>query len=271
LTIPIDETFRDGKIDKSWIVSNRTPTSNELTARGEADWMRVETGGLENPVKEFGCKDFKHHVTQITYAADEVDLFGGTRIGSFLPDVNDQICVSDDFKQRLAASNLTGMDFVPLKIKVNQASDIDPVLFTLVPQGQNCRRPLKCRGVANACPFCGLEPLICPNCGYEEVKCTRCGQITRILSSLHKGEGDRRLRMAPVPKDGYVLDGRRWDGSDFVNCGFIFITKRALDSLLSVHAAPFVARPACVCIDGMSDKQLAQLEAAKKPVAKKGP
>lgn len=98
------------------------------------------------------------------------------------------------------------------------------------------------------------------------VKCLHCSEITAISARAHKGADDRRLRLSPIPREGPILEGKDWDGSDFLRDSFI--TKRALDWLLSVHAAPFVARPARVCIDGMTDKQKKWLEAATKPLGR---
>ncbi len=67
-----------------------------------------------------------------------------------------------------------------------------------------------------------------------------------------------------------MIDVNRWDGSDFV---FVtldasglrtnVVTKRVIDWLLSIHAAPFVARPVLARLDGATPEQLKMLEAAK--------
>jgi hypothetical protein len=70
-----------------------------------------------------------------------------------------------------------------------------------------------------------------------------------------------------IYRRGWILDGKRWDGADLINSnGINYISKRVLDWLLMVHAAPFYAKPARFCVDGMSDKQLARLEETQKPL-----
>ena len=81
---------------------------------------------------------------------------------------------------------------------------------------------------------------------------------------------DQRLKSkALVPGTGRILEGPKWDGSDIINCGWYFITKRALEVLLSVHAAPFYARPARVDVEGLSKQQLGKAETAKHPLPMK--
>ena len=75
-------------------------------------------------------------------------------------------------------------------------------------------------------------------------------------------ENDKRLKSADVPKKGRIFQGKTWDGKDFIN-NWNLITKRALNWLLCVHAKPFYVRPARVCIDGMSKKQLEWLKTAQ--------
>ena len=54
------------------------------------------------------------------------------------------------------------------------------------------------------------------------------------------------------------------DGQDFVQAyGEMFITRRALHWLTSVHARPFWARPARLWVDGMSDEQKSWLTRAQ--------
>jgi hypothetical protein len=86
---------------------------------------------------------------------------------------------------------------------------------------------------------------------------------------LREGSSDKRLffDVSAERKRGQILEGKRWDGADLVSVrGWNFISKRVLDWLLMVHAAPFYARPARFCIDGMTEKQLARLEEIQRPI-----
>jgi hypothetical protein len=75
---------------------------------------------------------------------------------------------------------------------------------------------------------------------------------------------ERMLRSADVPPKGRVLQGKTWDGQDFVQSqGLTFLTARALHWLCRVHARPFYARPAQVWTDGMSAEQLGWLDRAR--------
>lgn len=263
--VPFGEDIDDSDADDTWIHSRRTPSDQELLENGEDAWMWIELlCDLENVKAKYGCSVDKSHVTEKYWDPFEADVLGGARLSEFIPTGStSEIVVSAPFASRLKRTILTGFETVPVKVIVNQATLVDPMLFVLQPRGRNCLRPMKVQGAPNACPFCGRRPLICPACGYYESLCSQCGNTSAILSRVHRGEDDKRLKIAPVPQPGRVLDGAKWDGSDFINCGWYFITRRALDWLLSIHAAPFYVRPARVCIDGMSEEQLRQLEAAK--------
>ena len=63
-----------------------------------------------------------------------------------------------------------------------------------------------------------------------------------------------------------IINGKLWDGSDLI-CGrdytVGFVTRRFVDWLISIHAAPLCATEVAVCVDGMSEAQLANLERAR--------
>jgi hypothetical protein len=78
------------------------------------------------------------------------------------------------------------------------------------------------------------------------------------MLTLHRNAMASRRRQA-------VLDGSLWDGSDFLNAHIeSFATRRFVDFLLSIHAAPFIAEPAWVWVDKMTKEQLARLEPAER-------
>ncbi len=261
-----DDSLRltEPDLDETWVVAKRTPTNDELRRRpgGEIWMLESEPGG--DPETRHDCPIDPGHVTHSMYTAFEVDLSGGARVGDIVPEFSHNVVLSAAFAQKLEGSGLTGFDLIRPGIIPNDDRPELPKLRVLRFLGRGGSRPRRVVGVPDACPFCGKGPLICPGCGFEEIKCSECDNITRILASVHKGPGDKRLRMAPEPKAGEVLGGTRWDGSDFF--GSCYVTRRTVDWLLSVHAAPFYARPVRVWVDGMTDEQKGWLERAKRPV-----
>ena len=65
-----------------------------------------------------------------------------------------------------------------------------------------------------------------------------------------------------------IVDGRRWDGTDFFGGGdgLQTVTRRAVDWLLSIHAYPFEAQPVPVNIAGMTKAERERLEQARTPL-----
>jgi hypothetical protein len=86
-----------------------------------------------------------------------------------------------------------------------------------------------------------------------------------IIESQHKGESDRRI---PFEEGGTwnVIEGNSWDGSDLIQArGTPYASKRFIDWLLRIHAAPFYAEPVYFCVDGMSDQQKKWFDDLQKP------
>jgi hypothetical protein len=84
-----------------------------------------------------------------------------------------------------------------------------------------------------------------------------------IIDHKHGGPDDKRI---PYER-GHVIDGQTWDGSDLVKIsGINFASKRFIDWLLRVHAAPFYARPAWLYLDGMNDEQKKWFDELQKPL-----
>lgn len=251
------------------VLSKRTPTDDELIGTGRNYlWvdLAVDEEGRFGPTEivrkcpRDDTHDPQWHAKELT-----VDLLGGPRVADFVHLEPDQVdfIVSEAFGERLKASGLIGFGLAPVKIGYGHPSYGKPKLKLLQLRGRKCLRPLTVRGASNQCPFCGREPLICPACGQWLDPCPKCGEIGTVVRQMHKGTQDKRLIIAERGKP--IVEGKNWDGSDLIfgQGDGRMITKRALDWLLSVHAAPFYARPIRVCVDGMSEKQLRQLEAAK--------
>ncbi|NOX53928.1 MAG: hypothetical protein GXP27_05710 [Planctomycetes bacterium] len=201
----------------------------------------------------------------------ECDLYHDLTYDSFVPvrPLPTTFLVVGRFARKLRKSGLRGFRLVRARIVTSSDGNAyrrrDIELYALDFLGKRKLRPWRFTpGVKNVCPFCGHGPLQCPECGCLSTPCRECGREATVGAQDHGGSGDRRLRVAPLPESGPILEGKDWDGSDFVYHSII--TKRARDWLLSVHAAPIAIGPARVCIDGMSDEQLQWLEEAQKPL-----
>ncbi len=255
-----DESY--GEPVEGTILSRRTPTEAELKKRRE-HYLTVNT--TEVPVNAHRrCAQVSDHVTEeeVLRASYRVEDRG--RLADFIENVAAS-WIPTVISGTLQDSKLTGYRLG--KLEPERPRDVveGDHLHVLNFVGRNCQRPASIRRARNACPHCGAAPLVCQACGYEANPCAHCNEETITFRGLHRGAGDKRL-FTDRP-DGFVpriLDGKRWDGSDFIY--FDFITKRALDWLLSLHAAPFFAEPAMFCTDGMTDEQKKWLERAKRPV-----
>jgi hypothetical protein len=82
-----------------------------------------------------------------------------------------------------------------------------------------------------------------------------------IHEDVHKGPGDKRIPFARDRK--MVIEGKTWDGSDLIHNRLA--SKRFIDWLLGIHAAPFYAEPVYFCVDGMSDQQKKWFDDLQKP------
>lgn len=131
-------------------------------------------------------------------------------------------------------------------------------------KGGQCERHITLIGAPNACPFCGKTPLICPTCGSIFSPCKKCESECIVSRAKHKGPDDRRLVIAPyeeIPRD--IMEGRKWDGADFIRkVGLNVISRRVLHLLQRLHAFPYYAFPMKMDVRGMSPEQLRWLREA---------
>src|SRR5690606_3432322 len=100
----------------------------------------------------------------------------------------------------------------------------------------------------NLCPHCGKSSIVCDGCSEYSPYCLACKKEVAALPENHRGAGDKRLVLA---EDVWrIIEGKTWDGSDLVQAnGSFFASKRFVDWLLKVHAAPFCAEPAWILLD----------------------
>jgi hypothetical protein len=272
--VQFSDDVDDSDYDKTWIVSRRNPTSDELDLKPDSvpRWAWISLGeDLDRARRKHDCPLDKAHVTASypSYPKEPVAEIFGARLSDFVPDADSNLAiVNETLAERLKRSGLTGLSFTTIATweHVNERPGAKLSIANF--EGRDCRRGFEVAGAPNACPFCGRKPLICPACGYGGAVCPDCGKHTLTWTHLHQGAGDRRLK---GNLEGFhkkpIVEGKRWDGSDFsYNRSGGIITRRALDWLLGVHAAPFYVQPMLVDIEGMTDEQLAKLEAARKPL-----
>lgn len=248
------------------VLSLRSPTKPELKRSGER-YLTVNTTDVRVE-GDRRCPKYSDHVTEQEVVGVRYRVSNRGRLADLI--YNEAAAwvhtiVSGAFAAKLKASGLNGYKLSEAEPERPKDAITGVELWVFNFTGLDCRRPASIRHAPNACPHCGNAPLVCPSCGYVANPCPRCEELAIVPRGLHTGAGDKRL-ISDEPK-GFVpriLDGVRWDGSDFIYPNFI--TKRALDWLLSIHAAPFFAEPVLVCVDAMTDKQRKKLEAAKRPV-----
>lgn len=214
---------------------------------------------------------YTHTVQVIQRVA--VESFQGDVEGDFFPqdDISDNYFLSTKLAERIRMSGLSGVEFGKVTLlqsggmKLREPTGVE-VLNSL---GKGCEASGKvlAEGVADTCPFCGDSPIFCPECRKFRNPCAKCKKKTGIVAGHEDGPDDRRLKIEPAPGALRIINGQLWDGSDFNQSGMI--TKRALDFLLSIHAAPFWYRPALVDVTGVSDEKLKQIRAAADPVTPK--
>lgn len=293
--VPLDPDIAELEYTKAdgWeYISKRSPTELELAEEAEAAeaeeraWLEAGITKAKR-VKLDRCPADPSHVTQSGFASLEVEVWNSADQKILLSEFNltktwyempcevDALLVPQTFMERIKQSGLTGAAFVPVSIKDPEGplEKTLPPLFVFQFRGKSCLRPSQVQGAENACPFCSHKPLICQSCGYGNSTCPACEKSTWTIKEQHGGPADQQLIVSPLSqREIPVLEGSRWDGSDFVYgngddpMATNFISKRALDWLLQVHATPFCARPVKFCIDGMSDQQQKQLAEIQKSI-----
>lgn len=266
------------------IVSLRQPTEDELAKKlrrekKEGDYVSALIDGCDGWDKVHDCSIDKAHITCDYWTTLKVRLWGGPYYSDLIygdMEGNRAFFVPDRMAQRLRASPFRGYRLVEVKDvdysgATNQSLNAKNFpLYELQFRGRACRRGFSVVGAPNACPHCGRKPLICPECGDYQLDCPDCKQEAWIAKKNHKGPNDKRL--TPAGWDQWspmVIDVNRWDGADFIyvtrDAGLEtnVVTKRVIDWLLSIHAAPFLARRVMARLDGATAEQLKMLEVAK--------
>jgi hypothetical protein len=168
------------------------------------------------------------------------------------------VVISRRLADALKTSGLKGFGLGTTEI-INPPKGAPKDLAVLQFRGRFCQRQRVIVGAPNACPLCGYKPLVCPDCGEYPSLCPKCDGITDVLPKEHQGPNDRRF-LRGRESVARVLDGRLWDGSDFIYGRFI--SRRALNFLQSIKATRYAAIPVELDLEGVDEKQLTLLQAA---------
>ncbi len=232
------------------------------TGGSKMDWLWADLGPpIPTSRRELLCQgNMRHpHLKRPFVRSIEGDLFGGPEIADFVFDNScGRLLVTLALAKRLRASKLKGYILNPFTILVNQSRVANVELFLFQAVGENCERPMKPRDVPNQCPLCQRGPLVCGSCGYLWHSCPECEQQMYVTALGHGGSDDHRLIMDSLDDRGGILEGARWDGTDFIESHqATYFSKRAFDWLASLHVGPLIGVPARFCVDGMDDSQRA--------------
>lgn len=179
------------------------------------------------------------------------------------------IVATKELADSVRAQKFRGIGYYPVLLQSEEGERLDIPLTLLAPEGAYCMRPFVIEGIGeNQCPLCGKGRPICTECGRPSIGCQFCDEaMWRTIDDKRYKPDDPRLYICrPEMRKEEIINGRKWDGTDFFSMGFV--SKRFVTYLQSVHAAPFVAEPALVYIDGMSPEQLRWLEEVSGPLEK---
>lgn len=236
----------------------------------------AETGGWH---LEYQCSLNKAHVTRTSWSKIIVSLDEGPEVAPLTclhQNGADSVVLPADFATKLRESPFTGYTLEAVTFDAASQKRIAPTLsknllplYLLQFAGRKIHRPVSIVGHPNRCPWCGESEIVCQECGSQPSLCPNCEKGPWINERSHKGPGDRRLIVDRIFDKPPILEGCKWDGHDFLfydlDTGMRgnIVTARVVQWLQKEKAYPFLARPAEVCIDGMTAKQLKRLEEVK--------
>lgn len=229
--------------------------------------------GLYDMEWEHGCPLDKSHETGMKISNRRIDLFGGPTVCDFVGDsFGALVIVPREFFLRLTHAGFIGVSGSPLPIDTNQGAILDgeqrvaPDLFVLDFLGAECLRPwVVTVPDPNKCPSCGWGPVVCPGCRDVAYECQKCKKQIVVPRAGSRARSDPRFLAEGYPDEGLILEGRGWDGSDFIrghDQGFV--SKRVVDWIFDEKAGPFIAKPCRVDVSGMSADELAALDRVKR-------
>lgn len=247
---------------KEWIVSDFEPPGGKPLLGAECAYAEVVECDQRD---RHDCPIDKTHVSCEIIVPTFVDLFGWPPVAPFIPNLSDGL-VNERLAEQLKASRLKNVEVQAVKLAEEPDGRPQPNVFALIFNGPEiCRVGWSGPDSDNACPFCDFKPLFCRGCRTGTHFCPKCGKDCTVPQSEYS-PGDPRIVLKPTPALGPIVDPKLWDGADFCGGSCGTITRRALDWLLGVHAAPFRAQPLRTDVRGLTTDQRKLLETAKEPV-----
>lgn len=243
-------------VEKDWIVC---PSPRGVTALyGDV----VKTIGKPVPLcpinPSHDVEDYRTNATFDDMFASDTSL----EKAAIVAHSDGHLLVRKDVAERIEQHELKGAVITPVRCVGNGELPLG-ALMQIYFGGKRCPPGVVIDPAdENQCPFCEFNPVICPKCNTVLSPCPNCGAEWVVSQSQHRGAKDRRAVWALERQ--HVIDGKKWDGSDFfgqdVNGK---VTRRVVDVLLSMHAVPFAAEPIPVIVDDMTPQELDRLEQAK--------
>ena len=253
LEIPFDThlSLRMESDSKQWIVSDSATTVYESEAYLETS---VDCDERRD------CPLDASHVTKYEgLRVSWAEMNGGNQLADFVRSFMDEfIIVADDFGRRLLESRLRGVALVAVPIRFNQSSLQEiPRLCRLDFQGRDCVRPMQLRvPEPNECPRCRWGSVVCPACHDTTYVCPQCKlELIGWTDAPH----DRPFTAEIINDTDWIVEAHDWDGSDFFAARYI--TRRALQYLMSVHATPFIAKPVWANVERLTKTEKSALVA----------
>ena len=257
--------------ESEWIASPGPPVP-----KGERENSHVEVRTDEREVERYKCSlNAAHGRTSesINYKLDL--LYVMQSIPPFVNDAEDaHVLVNEWLAERLKGSGLKGFRLLPTEVRLMPDWFVDgkstPLskVYQLAFDGRFPRQlPRVLPASADKCPHCGTGPIVCSACGFFYNQCSKCGEMWGVPADQHGGRDDPRILIERLGIGIDVVDPRRWDGCDFMGWSSGgWITRRALDWFLSIHAGPFVAQPIAVNVLGLTKEERERLETMRRPL-----
>jgi len=265
-TVPFEDRPVVETPTAEWIVVPRNPTGEELRSQGKETWLYIDDRpDFDSSFEIKGCPADPSHVTFSYYTKIAGESFRG-RVSPIIAAANGLVVViSDALKQRMESLKVSGARTDAMRVTDHYTDAPVKGFWALQFVGKVKRRLPKFVDAPNSCPYCGKSKIICESCGYWNLRCLHCGKQMVILDSAHGGQSDKRI---PYEHgcNWRIIDGNSWDGSDVLGgSSSTYASKRFIDWLLRIHAAPFYAEPVFFCVDGMSDQQKKWFDDLQKP------
>jgi hypothetical protein len=210
-----------------------------------ADIFQMLSNGA-NDATRFCDFVLPRHNFQVCQDGVTAVAFGGTRLESFVRDQGRRCwSVSKSIASKLLKSGLTGVVLSPITfVAVEGNFPVVPEVFGLLFRGAPCSRIGTISG-PSYCTRCDRGAVFCERCGYRFLQCWHCGlrfHWTTLDAAVDESSELRVEDGIPYHSED-ILDGTRYDGTDFVaTATHFFISNRAATWLFEEGVRGFAIR-----------------------------